>query len=251
MFFYLSKILLFLIKPLVWVVFLLIAGLLSNDDRKKKRRLIAGTVLLYLMSNSFLVNELFIKYEDEGTLKPDSVYEVGIVLGGFSKEDTGLNRTVFYEATDRLMQAVRAYHNGLIKKILISGGSSGILKHELKEADAVHRFLIETGIPDSAILLENRSRNTLENIEFSGKLLDTAGIRGKPLIFTSAWHVPRVKLCLNGVMDADFYSCNFLSDKKRDYNPDNLLVPSPKALQNLELLIKEWFGYLFYMIKVS
>lgn len=251
MFFYLSKILLFLIKPLIWVVICLLGALFTGDETKRRRRLLCGTLMLYVFSNNFLVNEALYRYEFRGTAKLDSVYGVGLVLGGFSKKDTTLGRAVFFDANDRLMQALRAYKKGLIKKLMISSGSAQVLNQSMKEADAVHEYLLEIGIPDSCIIIENQSRNTLENIRFSKVILDSIGYKGKVLIFSSAWHLPRVQLCLNNQMDADLYATHFLSDKKRDLTPSNLLVPTASALANTELLFKEWVGYVFYMIKSS
>lgn len=251
MFFYLSKILLFLIKPLVWVFLFLLAALFSKDERKTKKRVFLGVFILFTASNNFIVNEAFLRYEDQSKIKLDSTYEVGLVLGGFSKKDTSLNRAVFFDANDRLMQAIKALKQGQIKKIMISSGSASVLYQELKEADAVYGYLREIGIPDSSIIIENQSRNTLENILFSQKILDSLGIQSKVLVFSSAWHNPRVKLCLKNTMKADLFACNYLSDKKRDYSPSNLLVPTAAALSNAELLFKEWVGYVFYWIKVS
>jgi uncharacterized SAM-binding protein YcdF (DUF218 family) len=251
MFFYLSKILLFLIKPLVWIFLLLLAALFSKDESKTKKRVFWSFFLLFIASNNFLVNEVLLQYEDHSKIKLDSSYEVGLVLGGFSKKDTSLNRAVFFDANDRLMQAIKALRQGQIKKIMISSGSASVLYQEFKEADAVYEYLKEIGIPDSSIIIENQSRNTHENILFSKKILDSLDIKSKVLVFSSAWHLPRVKLCLRNSMEADLFACNFLSNNKRDYSPSNLLVPTAEALSNTELLFKEWVGYIFYWIKVS
>lgn len=251
MFFYLSKILLFLIKPLIWVCSILLAALLTKDEYKRKKRLLIGFLLLYLLSNSFLVNEAVLLYEDQGTRYLDSSYGVGLVLGGFSRKDTLLNRTVFFEANDRLMQAIRAYKMGLINTIMISSGNANVFNTKLKEGDAVHDYLLDIGIPDSAIIVENKSRNTIENIVNSEKILDSLQYKGKVLIFTSAWHIPRARLCTNNHLDADFFATNHMSDPRRDFSPSNLLVPSATALTNAEMLMKELVGYVFYLFKVS
>lgn len=232
---------------MVW----LLAAIMTKDESKRKKRLWVASILLYLMSNSFLVNEAILLYEDGNQSALDSSYEVGIVLGGFSRRDTILDRTVFFEANDRLMQALWYYKQGRIKKILISSGNASVFNTELKEADAVHDYLTGIGIPDSAIIVENQSRNTLENIRNSQQILDSIGYKGQVLIFTSAWHIPRTRLCTEGQLDADFYATNHMADPKRDYSPSNLLVPSATALSKMEMLLKELVGYVFYLLKVS
>ncbi len=250
MFFYLSKILLFLIKPMVWVFVLLFGAMLTRDEAKRKKRLIIGGLMLYLFSNNFLVNEVFLTYEDKGTAQLDSVYDVGLVLGGFSTRDKSLDRTVFFEANDRLMQALRLYHEGKIRRIMISSGSAAVVGEKVSEGEAVRLYLRSIHIPDSAVIIENASRNTLENINFSFKIHDSMKLTGKVLVITSAWHIPRTRLCTKN-KPVHFYATNFSSDNKRDYSPVNLLVPNPKALMNMELLIKEWVGYVTYFVKAA
>lgn len=251
MFFYLSKILLFILKPLVWVTGLLIVSGLTHNETRRKKLIWIACLMLYLCSNPFLINELALLYEDRGTANLQESYEIGLVLGGFSKKDTSLQRTVFYDASDRLLQALHAFHRGRIRKIMISSGNSSLIHQSLKEADAVKEYLLETGIPDSCIIIENKSRNTYENIRFSKAVLDSLGIHSRVLIFSSAWHLPRVRLCLNNNLDADLFATHYLSDRKRDFSPDNLLVPKSGSLMTTELLMKEWIGYVFYLIKVS
>lgn len=229
----------------------LLAALFTQDETKRKKRLWIAALMLYLLSNSFLVNEAILLYEDGNQSTLDSSYEIGIVLGGFSRRDTLLDRTVFFEANDRLMQALWYYKQGRIKKILISSGNASVFNTELKEADAVHQYLIDIGIPDSAIIVENQSRNTFENIKNSKHILDSIGYKGKSLIFTSAWHIPRTRLCTEGNLEVDFYATNHMADPKRDFSPSNLLVPSATALSKFEMLMKELVGYVFYLLKVS
>lgn len=249
MFFILSKILLFLLKPLVWILVIAARGIFTKDEYKRKRRLIIATLLLFLTSNSFLVNELCLKYEYRRSKPYDSTYKVGIVLGGFAGRDKSTGRTVFYESSDRLLQAMVLYKTHRVEKLLISSGSGSVFGQQVKEADLVKSYLLEAGIPDSVILIENMSRNTDENADYSLKLIDSLGIKGRLLVVSSAWHIPRAKLCFSERDGIDFYPVNYLGADKRDYAPDNLLLPSARAMLTLELLIKEWVGYMVYLVK--
>ena len=248
MFFYLSKLLLFVIKPIVWVLLFLLASVFAKEDAKRKRRLIKGLLILFLFSNGVIVNELVLLYESEGTKDLKPRYEYAIVLGGFSKMDSSLNRPVFYEANDRLMQAISLYHQGIVGKLIISSGSGSLLKQDEKEADAIALYLKNINIPDSAIIVENKSRNTSENIEFSSVILDSLKVKTPVLVISSAWHLPRVKLC-EGNRDFDYFATNYIGDRKRDYAIDAYIVPSVKSMMIMELMVKEWVGYVTYAIK--
>ena len=57
MFFYLSKILSFLISPISWIVIFLLIAIFAKDARRKKRSLITSVVLLLFFTNSFILDE--------------------------------------------------------------------------------------------------------------------------------------------------------------------------------------------------
>ncbi len=250
MFFYLSKILLFLIKPLIWIVFIYVRSIFAKDEYKRKRRLIIATVLLFLCSNNFLVNELAILQEKNTTNTLKQNYEVGIVLGGFAGQESISKQIEFYKSNDRFLQAIALLKQGKIKKIMVSSGAQNKTISNISEADLVNAYLLSIGIADSLIITENKSRNTLENAEYSYKILDSLGIESVPLIITSAWHIPRTKLCFNANnREAHFFATNYIRGK-RDFSFENMLVPNANALTNLDLLIKEWMGYAVYLVKL-
>ena len=251
MFFYLSKILLFLIKPLVWIVLIYLRSIFTKDESKRKLRLIIATILLFLCSNNFLVNELAMLYEKNTSNNTNQKYDVGIVLGGFAGQESQSKQIEFYKSNDRLLQAIALLKQGTINRIMISSGAKNKAISDIPEADLVKTYLLSIGIADSLILTENKSRNTLENAEYSYQLLDSLGIENTPLIITSAWHVPRAKLCFNAKnREAHFFATNYMRSNIRDISIENLLLPSSNALGNLELLIKEWVGYMVYLVKL-
>jgi len=233
---------------LVWIVFLLLLSVFTKNEVRKKRSLLLSLFFVFLFCNTFFVNEVNILFEKKAIQPIAEKYDVGIVLGGFSKFDSTLNRPVFFEANDRLMQALVLLKNGTIKKLLISGGSASLLGKKEKEADVVAQYLKSLKISDSLIIVENKSRNTIENIENSFHILDSLKIKGRPLIISSAWHLPRVKLCVRE-RDADYFPCNFMSDQSRKYEWTDYFMPSSVALYHFELLIKETVGYVFYYLK--
>ena len=60
------------------------------------------------------------------------------------------------------------------------------------EAEAMRQFMWDLGVPDQALVLENRSRNTSQNAEYSAEILAGQGIH-RILLVTSAYHMPRAK----------------------------------------------------------
>ena len=74
--------------------------------------------------------------------------------------------------------------------VLIPSGGQG--KDEpMPEAAAIRAYLLSRGIPDSAILTEEQSASTLENIAFSRKLMEEHGIGNRIAYVTTNYHVFR------------------------------------------------------------
>ena len=71
--------------------------------------------------------------------------------------------------------------------IIPSGGQGP--DEEISEAEGMARYLREQGIPEERIILEDRARNTRENLLFSQKLLPTPDT--KILVTTNNYHVFR------------------------------------------------------------
>src|SRR5436190_134049 len=106
MFFYLSKLLAFLISPTVWVFALFIYSFLTKIETRAKKLRIAALTLLYICCNSFLVDECFRFWEP---VTPDhdlltTKYDGAIVLGGIGSVDLRLEKINFGPSSDRLFQ---------------------------------------------------------------------------------------------------------------------------------------------------
>ncbi|MBO9674116.1 MAG: YdcF family protein [Sphingobacteriaceae bacterium] len=240
MFFILSKILLFLIKPIVWVFVLLIFAIASKQAKQRKRYAICALAVFFLFSNSFIVGKIINSYE-AGYPKLQH-YDVGIVLGGFSGLNKRNNEIVFNGAGDRLFQAIALYKKGNIKQILLSSGSANLIDKKVKEADLALKYLKLIGIPDSAILIENQSRNTIENARYSLALIAKKNPKAKILVITSAWHIPRAKLIFNKLtrQKPEYYPTNFSGNT--EFELHDFIIPNAGALGAWEMLFKEWIG---------
>ncbi|KQM67298.1 hypothetical protein ASE74_07490 [Pedobacter sp. Leaf216] len=240
MIFILSKILLFLIKPIVWVFVLLICATAAKNPKKRKQYLIFGLVLAVFFSNAFIGGVVMNAYE-AGYPKVQK-YDVGIVLGGFSGLNKRNNEISFGSASDRLFQAIALYKKGQIKQILLSSGSANLMNNEVKEADLAIKYLKLIGIPDAAILVENQSRNTVENAKYSIALINNNNPQAKILVITSAWHIPRAKLIFDKQTKKkiEYYPTNFLGET--EFAWADCIIPNAGTLGMWELLFKEWIG---------
>lgn len=80
--------------------------------------------------------------------------------------------------TNIARRAAQLYLQGYAPRILFTGGLGRNTKKLMTEAEAVifARTAMEEGVPESAILLEDKSTNTAENILFTRQLLEQQGI---------------------------------------------------------------------------
>lgn len=74
--------------------------------------------------------------------------------------------------------------------IIVSGGKGG--GELISEAEAMKRYLVEKGIPESRIILEDQSTSTYENLKFSKALMSEGN--DHIMIITSDYHMYRAKM---------------------------------------------------------
>ena len=81
-------------------------------------------------------------------------------------------------------RAAELYHQGYADKILFTGGLGRNTLGMLPEPDAVRfaKVAMECGVPESALILEDKSTNTAENIRFTHDLLCKLGLPHEHLL---------------------------------------------------------------------
>ena len=113
-----------------------------------------------------------------------------VVLGGGTAPlGYGTSYPNLGPGSDREWHGVRLYQAGKAPLIILSGGHDP--EHTAaSSAESMRRFIRALGVPDSAILLEEKSRNTTQNADFTADILARRGI-DRILLVTSALHMPR------------------------------------------------------------
>ena len=246
MFYIASKLLAFLTQPIMWIFILLIGSLMFKTKRRKI--LIISISLFYFFSNSFIADEASRIWEVNRFI-PSLTYDVGIVLGGIADYDKITKTHNFNKNADRLMDAEQLYHKGIIKKIMLSGGNGLLSNDGYIESEAIRDYLLANKIPINDIIIENTSRNTIENAMNSAEILKEKYTKGTFLLITSANHMKRAQLCFN---KANLEVTAFPTDCTTSYRStdyDYLLFPRLEALERWQDLIHEWIGYIVYKIK--
>lgn len=241
-----SKLLIFILQPIIWVFVMLLLAILTKKQPLRKKLLIIAITVLYIFSNRFLVGTAYNLYEAK---YPEAKnYDIGVLLGGFSKSTQDSDLLV-NERGDRLIQTIYLYKKGLIKKILISGGSGKLIGSESIEADLTSKYLKNIGVPDSAILIENESKNTIENAKYTFELLNKTQPNASILVITSAWHIPRSKMIFDKAFNRklDYYPTDYYGKEK--YDISDYYLPDAGAFNYWQYILKEWLGLIVDRIR--
>jgi uncharacterized SAM-binding protein YcdF (DUF218 family) len=99
-------------------------------------------------------------------------------------------------------KAASLYHQGFAPYILPSGGANPRL--ETTEWEFLRNIGVAMGVPDEAILREDKAQHTFENARFSWEVLQNAGIHpGKVIMVCKAIHSRRALLTYHGVSKRD------------------------------------------------
>jgi uncharacterized SAM-binding protein YcdF (DUF218 family) len=250
MFFFLSKTIGLLTRPVVLFGILLVAAWLSRNTKWKKRLVIGSVVLFFVFGNEFLANELMRAWE----LPPapyaafQKKYEYGIVLTGVTKALVGpRDRVYFARGADRATQAIQLYKRGIIRKIIISGGVGRLIDIGQTEAVDLKRFMVLCGVDSTHILLESKSDNTAQSAREVTALFPEAD-PAQFLLITSAFHQRRSLACFRKQgWKLDHFSADPFAQRRR-YTFEILFVPDLDAWLNWQILLKEWSGMAMYKI---
>jgi uncharacterized SAM-binding protein YcdF (DUF218 family) len=149
--------------------------------KKKLQKVALGLsiVLIFLLAAAYLFPHQVLVIDD-GTPHADLV----VMLGGGSGE--------------RPTRAAELYRSNAAPRILVSG---------FGDAEGNRLLLMHRGVPSSAIILENKSKNTRENAQFSVALLRAAGAR-RVIVVTTWYHSRRAIKCFQHYApEITFYSC--------------------------------------------
>ena len=139
----------------------------------------------------------------------------------------------------RIDKAVEAYHNSKNPHIkIIASGGQGV-DEKISEAQAITNYLLtDTDVPRDAIVLENQSRTTYENLLYSKKLGEKLVASPQFLFVTNDYHVFRTSTYARKLkMKGDGLGCRTAG----------YYIPSAFIREYVALCVKlKWLFMFFY-----
>lgn len=113
-------------------------------------------------------------------------FDAIIVLG--SPADADGNPTPIQFA--RVTEAVHEYERGVAPRLILTGGST---RFGYVEADVMARTAQAQGIPESAIFVEDRAQDTIQNACYSDRIMQQHGWHSAEVV-SSDFHLPRAAM---------------------------------------------------------
>ena len=113
-------------------------------------------------------------------------FDVILVLGNPAKDDGSIGP----EAKSRLLEGIRQYQAGVAPRLLLTGGA---VTNRFVEAQVMMQFARSQGVPASALLMEDRSRNTIQSAFYAYQLMQ-AHDWTSALVVSSPTHIRRASL---------------------------------------------------------
>lgn len=206
--------------------------------------------MLLFFSNDFIANEAMLSWEVAPTPfeQIKKTYDYGIVLTGVTMNDMVPDDRVYFEhGADRVVHTVDLYKRGIVKKIIISGGTGSLINRGRREADDLFKVMVLMGVDSLSLIIENESRNTYESARNVKELVGDGSNRSL-LLITSGFHMRRSLACFKKAgVKTDIFSTDFYAHP-RYVNPGALLIPTVDALLIWQKLAKEWTGMLAYWV---
>jgi uncharacterized SAM-binding protein YcdF (DUF218 family) len=248
MFFILSKVLLFLLSPFWWIIFLFAWMLISKSEKRKKILRLVILALFIVFTNPFIYRTLVLAWQpDPVELPADKKYNAGILLGGMAGYDR-YNRGYFGASADRFIQAANLYHSGIIAKIIVSGGTGSLMQNEPAEAIFLRTAFLANGVPDSVVIIESRSRNTYENAVYSKQITDSLQLKPPFVLVTSALHMPRsIKVFKKQGFDIIAFPCDYRITPQ-GFSVEKDMLPNIGLMNEWGVFLKEIVGLFAYKL---
>ena len=240
----------FLLPPGIFILFLAILG--YRAWRRKTRGLCATlgclALALWIVSSAPASFWLTRPLETGYRMSPIPKTDVIIMLGGgvYSKsiDMSGIGAPA--EGTlERLVTAARL-HRLTNAPILLSGGP--VFADSGSSARIAARFLKDLGIGEQKLIVEDQSRDTYENAQFSARICGQKGFK-HPVVVTSAMHMRRSLLSFKAAgLDVTPYPCPSTTWPGQII-PWTGYLPSHNRLNTTSDALHEWIGLFYYWLR--
>jgi uncharacterized SAM-binding protein YcdF (DUF218 family) len=247
LFFYLSKLLWFIVQPDHFLLLMLILGLLCWG-RSIGKILVWFSIIIFSMLSVIPVGEYLIRPLEQRFIKaelPEKISGV-ILLGGAENADLSYRHggIQFGDSAERVMAVPELTKQYPDAKFIFSGGSSAILDNRFKGADVAIKWFEMLGVEES-LLVDSEARNTFENALYTEALIAENNLNSEEpwLLVTSAFHMPRsIGVFRKAGINVIPYPVDYRESGK------TIRLNLNANVADLNLGVREWIGLFAYYL---
>lgn len=142
---------------------------------------------------------------------------------------------------ERVAQSVELYKQKWAPKILMSGGPA---VWHLTYAQNMRKQATSLGVPDKDVLLEDKSKSTIEDIEFSLPILKKLKARTVILV-SSPFHMRRASFVARKYYSKERIKVISYPAQKSEYNPNKWWTRH----EDTQPVITEYLSLVMYLLK--
>jgi uncharacterized SAM-binding protein YcdF (DUF218 family) len=240
----------FLLPPGLFILAILLVSFLMIYRKRWKLGVVNLTVglMLWALSTVPVANFLFQGLESDFSFPINPSGDVIILLGGGI-----INRVPDLTGTSaptplmmgRIVTAVRLYQR-LRLPIIVTGGR-GFGDETVAEAPVVRRFLVDLGVPEKMVTLEDRARDTAQNARLTAAICHQLGF-SRPILLTAAYHLKRAGMAFDatGIQYTPF-PAYFIGSGNPPFTLRHLL-PQAGIFSASANALHEYLGILYYQL---
>lgn len=154
---------------------------MKKSTQKRRLALFAAFALIVILATPTLIGGAMYLY---GGTDRAARADVIIVLGAGTRPNGGPS----FSHSRRIRHAFTLYQQGYAEKILCTGGYTA--RHPVSEGQACANLLKSLGVPETAILIEEKSRSTEENAIYARQMMTVHGL-SSALVVSDNYHLFR------------------------------------------------------------
>jgi uncharacterized SAM-binding protein YcdF (DUF218 family) len=238
----------FLLPPGLFILAIVLVSLLMVYRKRWKLGVVNLTVglLLWALSTVPAANFLLQGLESDVSFPANPSGDVIILLGGGI-----IDRVPDFTGTavptplmmGRIVTAVRLYQR-LRLPIIVTGGRV-FDNGAVAEAPVVRRFLVDLGVPEKMVTLEDRARDTAQNARLTAAICRQLGF-SRPILLTAAYHLKRAGMAFDAAgMNYTPFPAYFLGSRNTPFTWRHLL-PQASVFSASANALHEYLGILYY-----
>jgi uncharacterized SAM-binding protein YcdF (DUF218 family) len=237
-----------ILPPGIFILAIMLVSMVMVHRKRWKLGMVNSIIglMLWILSTAPMADWLMHGLESDYSIPASPSGDVIILLGGGMMEGvpdlTGISAPSASTMV-RIVTAARLYRQ-LKLPIIVTGGRA-YEDTDSALAPVAKRFMVDLGVPENAITVEDRARDTAQNARLTAAICRQQGF-SRPILLTAAYHLKRARMAFDAAgMQVTLFPAYFMGTRNVIYTWRHLL-PQADALHISTKALHEYIGILYY-----